>query len=503
MDSSTLAAAANPFGEPTDRDFLDDIEKRTDFWNRKPQLEYIAHRAACEEVSPWGLLLAVQLHRLSAVPPNVVLVKRDGSVGTSLVSGTSLNLFGSLVGETGGGKSVVFRESQDVMPPASRPISDGTGQGLIKSIAETERVVRDSEGNRLAQPYYILRFYKHSLVLHAPEVKTLNAEFAREGSKTDSLMRQLWSGEVAGMTTGDPDRRVNLPPNMYRISGLWGVQPVNATAILGGADDGTPQRWIWAPAEEYRRLGRTPKRSVPKHPVAFPMPVWNAGANPYGTSGGGLPTELAEGDPLPAPIWVQWSPQMSVDIAYLRKERDKLRDRDPYAVITPDMRDAEHRSTMESHLLLTRIKLAAVLGTLWGHNSPDDEDWALSEIQMEVSKRELAGVWQRCTEARATEIVTRGAEKGAEMHAASAERDKLDDHDVYKLADHLWGLLAERPMLNRELRSKLSTSRRKQMKSAVDILEAQNRVAVDGNNFYWATANGIPLPPHLASQFRM
>jgi hypothetical protein len=192
---------------------------------------------------------------------------------------------------------------------------------------------------------------------------------------------------------------------------------------------------------------------------------------------------------------------MTVDIAYLKRQRDNLRDRDPYAVITPEMQDAEHRSTMESHLLLTRIKLAAVIGTLWGHTSPDDEDWELSEIQMEVSKRELAGVWRRCLEARSKEIVTRGIERGTEMHAASAQRDKMDDNDVYALAEHLWRCLAERPMTNRDLRNKLSNSRRKQMKPAIDILEAQNRLSVDRNNLYWATTGGVPLPPHLASQF--
>jgi hypothetical protein len=288
---------------------------------------------------------------------------------------------------------------------------------------------------------------------------------------------------------------------MYRIAGLWGVQPVNATAILAGAEDGTPQRWIWAPAEEYRRGGRTPSRIAPNGTVTFPMPVWNPGSNVYGTSGGDLPLELAEDDPLPAPIWVGWSPKMTVDIAYLKRQRDNLRDRDPYAVITPEMQDAEHRSTMESHLLLTRIKLAAVIGTLWGHTSPDDEDWELSEIQMEVSKRELAGVWRRCLEARSKEIVTRGIERGTEMHAASAQRDKMDDNDVYALAEHLWRCLAERPMTNRDLRNKLSNSRRKQMKPAIDILEAQNRLSVDRNNLYWATTGGVPLPPHLASQF--
>lgn len=495
--------AENPFGEPTTRDFLDEIEHTTDFWNRKPQLQDIAWRAALEGVSPWGMLLAVELHRLSQIPPTVVLVKRNGSRGRSLVAGTSLNMFGGLVAVTGGGKSVIFRESQEIITPVMRPIPDGTGQGLVKAIAETEKRTRDKDGKLLPIPYYITRFNRHSLVVHAPEIKSLNAEFEREGSKTDSVMRSLWSGETTGMTTGDRERRVALPPNTYRIAGLWGVQPVNATSVLSGVDDGTPQRWVWAPAEEYRRGPRTPSR-IPSQGCTYPVPVWQVGGNPYGVSGGELPMELSDADPLPAPIWVDWSPQMKTDILAARAARDELLNRDPYVVISDDQAAAEHKMLMESHLVLTRIKLAAALGFLWGHTSPDDQDWELSGVQLEVSRGELAGVWQRCEESHSERMLRLGRDRGMSTHYARQTVAELETAELHEHADRLFKKLAKAkiPANRNWLTQNLSSAQRKNVNKIINILETQGRIWINHDNaMYHAVLNGAPVgwtPPEGA-----
>lgn len=497
----SVAHAPNPFGEPLTREWLTELEVRTDFWNRNPQLQYIAAAAAREEVSAWGLLLAVTLHRLSHISPTVVLAKKDGSFGNSLVSGTSLNMFGALVGDSGSGKSVIFREASEIMPPFSRPVADGTGQGIVKSFIETERVTKDEDGNPLGSPVYVTRFLRHSLTLHAPEIKTLNAEFERSGSKTDSMLRSLWVGETVGMTTGEKDRRASLPANLSRICGLWGVQPVNATAILAGVADGTPQRWIWAPAEEFRRGARAPQRTQPPATVHFPMPVYSPGQNPFGVSGGQLPEVLLDTDPLPDPEWVLWSPQMHVDIKTLRAERDALRDRDPYAPVTPELVAAEHRLLMESHLILTRIKLAAGLGTLWGHTSPTDEDWELAGIQLEVSNRELAGVWVRTEEAKEEATKEAGRRRGLEAFYADESRSVEVKNEIERLADKLWQKLAVCPLTNKAARAAVPSDKRKLFRDITEFLENQGLLAIDSNNMYWALWKGTPLPQNMASQF--
>ena len=258
-----LGDDANPFGEVIDRNLLDDIEA-TGFWDTTPQLQLIAERAAQKRVSAWGLLAVCLAHRASHVPPNVVIVERDGSVGTNnvLSEGTSANGFYGLVARPGGGKSVTFRLGSSLIPPNGMPLPDGTGQGLVKAISETVKITKDEEGKPLKEPYMVTRFHRHSLTLHAPEVKTLNAEFAREGTKTASILRSMWVGETLGMTNADKERNASIPANMARIIGIWGVQPQNAVAILDQSGDGTPQRFLWAPAEEYRRGARAPRRGL-------------------------------------------------------------------------------------------------------------------------------------------------------------------------------------------------------------------------------------------------
>lgn len=493
----------NPFGEPIDRDFLDYVETSTDFWNRKPQLQLIAEIAAREEISPWGLLLSTQIHQLSNVEPTVVLVKRSGSKGTILSDGTSLNMFGALTAPTGGGKSATFREANGLVVPRMHPIADGTGQGIVKAFAETEKVTHDEDKKRLDDPYYVTRYFTHSVVVHAPEINTLNAEFMREGSKTASMMRSLWVGEIVGSTTGDITRRVTLIPNTYRIGGLWGVQPVNAAGLLAGADDGTPQRWVWAPAEEFRVGSRThPARTPAPSNTRFPLPQFNPNTSLFGPSGGELPQTIDKNTQLPAPIWVEWSPKMYADITSLRADQQRAKDRDPYAPITPEQRDLLHRVTMESHMVLSRIKMAAALGFLWGHASPDDEDWDLSEAQMEVSRRELAGAWLRANEAKYDALTDKGTQRGVEMYAANVERDTRQHDDDRKLADEVWKILAKQPLTTTALKSKMSSSKRGRLSSVLDILEEQHRYVLASNGLHWAVRDGMVLPAEMMNQFR-
>lgn len=162
------ATPSTPFGDPIDRQGIYEIEASTDFWNRKPQLQLIYAAAMDERISPWGLLAAVMAHRLSHVPPTVVLVKANGKEGPSLASGTSLNTFVGLVAPPGGGKSVTFRLASELMPPKDIPLADGTGQGIVKAMAERKKITKDDEGKTLDNPYMVTRFHRHSLTLHAP-----------------------------------------------------------------------------------------------------------------------------------------------------------------------------------------------------------------------------------------------------------------------------------------------------------------------------------------------
>lgn len=477
------ATPSTPFGDPIDRQGIYEIEASTDFWNRKPQLQLIYAAAMDERISPWGLLAAVMAHRLSHVPPTVVLVKANGKEGPSLASGTSLNTFVGLVAPPGGGKSVTFRLASELMPPKDIPLADGTGQGIVKAMAERKKITKDDEGKTLDNPYMVTRFHRHSLTLHAPEVTTLNAEFAREGSKTGGMMRSLWVGETVGMTNADSERNAVLPANMARLCGIWGVQPRNATAIMAQADDGTPQRFLWVPVRDRRRNHPEflTNVSAPPPNTTFPFPVF--GTTPPGIAmGSSLPLELRDDDPLPDPTWVHWSTDMEATVAANANAFDELMDAyEDYDELPPEVEAETNRLTMAAHLLLMRIKLAASLGFLWGNAEPDNMDWYLSGALLELSMGEAAGVWKRCESEREREAAERGKSRGIELDAADVSRNLARSARIEGVAASVYTVLARiGGSTEKGLKRHITASKRPYIRDALHHLEDQGRANYDG-----------------------
>lgn len=474
----------NPFGEPTDGDLLDDIETTTNFWNAKPQLQRI-HQVARSEgrMSPWGLLVAVMAHRLSQIPPNVVLVRRNGKEGKTLAGGTSLNTYVAEVSPPSGGKTATMSAAKELVPPLGGTIADGTGQGIVKAFAETVKVSKDEEGKPLDTPYLVTRFFRHSVTIHADEVATLNAEFAREGSKTGGMLRSLWIGSDVGMTNADRDRNVSIPANMARLAAIWGVQPYAAQQIMAQAKDGTPQRFLWVPATECRPSTGCPPVAPPPAGTEFPFPLF--GNTPAQQAMGSvLPHEIrmdADLSDLPDPIWVHWSPQMTADILAFQAEQDAMTNRFPYAAKTPEQQAEADRLVMEGHLLLTRIKIAVCLGFLWGHREPDDLDWWLSGILLEVCVAEAAGVWSVCQEQAKADAEARGHARGIEQNAANEVRDALEEKKFAKWRDRVYQVLAERGELTQSgVEQHLSTAQRKVARELLRALAAEGRAGYDG-----------------------
>jgi len=483
---SDVTPPSTPFGEPLDRAGIHAIESATDFWNRKPQLQLVYHAAMDERISPWGLLGALMVHRLSHIDPTVVLVKANGKEGPTLATGTSLNAFVGLVGKSGGGKSVTFRLASELIPPKDIPLADGTGQGIVKSFAERKKVTKDEEGKPLSTPYMVTRFHRHSLTLHAPEVATLNAEFAREGSKTGGMMRSLWVGETVGMTNADSERNAVLPANMARLGGIWGVQPHNATAIMSQADDGTPQRFLWVPVRDRRRNHPEFLTNVAPPPpmTTFPFPLF--GATPAQQAmGSALPMELRDDDPLPSPTWVHWSSDMAATVSANANAYDELMDAyEDYDELPPEVEAEEKRLTMAAHVLLMRIKLASQLGFMWGNAEPDNMDWYLSGALLELSMGEAAGVWKVCETNRIKEAAERGHTRGIEQDAADVARNLQRDTRIEAVASSVYTVLArERGCTEKGMKRHITASKRAFVRDALRYLEDQGRATYDGNTW--------------------
>ena len=468
---------STPFGDPINNKFITDIETESRIWTLTPQLCFIAAQAAQMEISPWGLLAMMQAHRATHIPPNVVLVDKRGQRGSCLTRGTSLNMFIAATGDTGEGKSDTFSLALTLLRPATTPVATGTGQGILRTVAYTEVRKKDEENKPLDRPQRVTVFRRHEMMIHAPEVVSLNTEFLRDGSQTASILRSVWIGETTGMTNADEDRRLAIPPNMVRVCGAWGVQPVNAGAIIAQASDGTPQRFLWAPCGEFR--DPYPTRKPAPQGVSFPMPVFSTDSS-FGMSD--MPPELTDGgfESLPKPVWVEWSPQMQVEIPKFRAQLRSLRKKEPYEKVTEELANRRKAAQMKSHLLLLAIKQAVENAWLHGRANPDDNDWTVGKAQAAISTAELAGGWQESTEERAKLAAEKGTDQGIARDAAEQTAKQIANSRLHGLAEKIHAYLYEKPHTAGALRERINNPETKQLvESALNFLKKEGRAEIE------------------------
>jgi hypothetical protein len=270
-----------------------------------------------------------------AVPPFLTL--------PPLVGGpASLNLYVGLVGPSGSGKGAAEAVARDAVKVGYlETASIGSGEGIAHLFA---RRVRPK-----GQPSYVERTAEAVLFV-VPEVDTLKALDARQGSTLFPELRKGWVGEPLGFAYADPDKRLPIDAHTYRLGLLVGIQPDRAGVLLDDADAGTPQRFVWLPATD---------------PAA---------------------PDLAPPDPAPWP----WSPASLVGVSGPMPVCSGARD---YIDADRLARVRDHRDqALDAHAALARLKVAAALALLEGRAAVLEHDWHLAAVIMGVSDRTRAAV---------------------------------------------------------------------------------------------------------------
>lgn len=483
----------NPFGELFTWKWLTKFEKDTSVWTRTPQLQAIAATADAEEVSRWGLLMQVMQNRATHIDPTHVLVRRTGLPASDLAGGVSLSYYVLNVGDSGGGKSQVVTAASELVKPHYVGLPDGTGQGITKTFASSELVRKDENGELLPQPLQRTIFNQHIVHITADEVTTLNSEIRREGSKTSGFLCSMWIGATTGTLTGEKERRVILPANMYRLHATWGAQPENCDGIFERYLDGFPQRFVLTFVEDSRARSDVPPVAMPSGSPEqlFPHPVFNPGQNPFGTS---LPIEFTQGDPLPIPTWITWnsSPALQKWVRDTFAARRAAREGIDPGQETEEQKRAIRETGMASHMVLTTIKTATVVAWLHGRCEPTDLDFEIALLIMEVSKRWSAVVWKKLADVAAKTNADLGTSRGQQR---VAELEFLDARDVKlkkEIIDWCWmKLAAEGPKLKSQLQH--GSDRKKKMIPAAlneECAKPNPRIFVDDGGMCYAVYNG-------------
>jgi hypothetical protein len=294
------------------------------------------------------------------------------------------------VGPSGAGKTTAKDIAADALDVGEVIIrTPGSGEGIA------HQYVRRSKDD--------LERTATAIMFVESEVDTLAGLISRQGSVLGSALRGAFDGGQLGYAFSDPTKRLVVEPHTYRLTLVVGVQPQRAAPLLEDDGAGTPQRFLWLPAEDPNAPDECPAEP---EPLTWDDPTWMPSGvfNPAG----------------PIPVCEQ-----------ARKEIDDDR------LIRLRGKAAE---TLDGHSLLTRLKIAAALGLLDGHLGVDDEDWRLAGELMRVSDDtrrsisiEMASTKRKLNRARAEAEADRNIIVGERVVDAALTRvstrivDKLTD----------------------------------------------------------------------------
>lgn len=381
-----------------------EITSDEEFWNARRTLRHIHTFARSRRVAPWATLGATLATVVAATEPNAQLPPTIGSYA-------SLNLFVGLVGPPGTGKDAARKVAAEAveLPRDAKFLTApiGSGEGLAHMFMR--------EGKEGAEQV------NDAALVTIGEIDTLTALVKRQSSTVASQLRQAAMGEQLGFFYVDTAKRMMVPEHRYRLCLLAGIQPKRAGGLLGDADGGTPQRFVWLPAYDPGAPDVAPETP---EPLLWQPPKW---CDAKGRHIGGMYRAAVQ------------FPAVATDMvvaAHLARTRGQ-------------------GEALDGHALLTRLKVAAALAILEGRTWVDEVDWALSGYMMAVSDATREMCLRELAEANRRENV-RQAE--AEATRTIVVQERIDDAAVQRVARSIRRALGRNagPLAHADLRRHLA-----------------------------------------------
>jgi hypothetical protein len=402
-------ASTNGSAPPPDRE--------EDFWTARPVLTHILNFARARRVGPWALLGCVMVRAVGSVTPDLTLPPLVGSAA-------SLNTFLGIVSMSGGGKGAAESAALEAVDLAHIPTyGPGSGEAIGHLF-----YVWDKKAEELRQ-------HTVSAILSAPEIDTLTALKTRQASTLFPELRKAWMGEPLGFAYVDREKRLTIPRHTYRLGLITGIQPGNAAPILEDHSSGTPQRFLWLPADD---PGAPDER--PDDPGTYP--------NPLGTSP----------DRSRRQMRVCETSRAEIDAARVHHLRGNATD------------------ALDGHALLARLKVAAGLAVLDGRTDEITEgDWQLAGLIHAVSDRTRQRVTDTLEQAKAKNNRARAE---AEASRAILVGDRVAEAAVQRVGRAIVRKLdtAHDWVSRSELRGSLASRDRGYFEDAIEALKLSGQV---------------------------
>lgn len=423
----------SPDGDEAPDMFRRIFEVEDDFWTATTALKMVYDTAMARMVSPWAVLCYVSARLLYLVPSSVEL--------PNLIGRGSLNWFGMVVDRSGGGKTAAASAAtelvQPMFPTKILERNPGSGEGIITSYYDPPVPPAKKPTRREA------------VMFTTDEIDALTAMGQRQGGTTLALLRQGFSGSQLGFAYATKGRDLHVEANTYRMTFVMNAQPARCGAIMADHGGGTPQRFMWFPANDFR-ISRA-QADENYAPPGIPIPH---GLALLGRKIIQIPAEARE---------LIWS----------TRERQGKGEANP----------------MDGHAVFCREKFAYALALMDGRVDMGAEDWRLSGIAAEVSSRTREWVQYELAQYQEIEATEQGRIRGVGYAAADEEKA----HQVGKKARRVQDWIIKRlrdigPQTQRELDRAVASRDRAILKGAIDNLVADELIAFNQAENTWVSA---------------
>lgn len=345
-----------PDSASADGDAYAELLRAPGFWAAHPVLAKVRAAAKVRGVAPWAVLGPTLAIAAASITPGVVLPPTIGGEA-------SLNLYVALCGESGSGKSGALAAAREVLAPTGPgavkyvTAAPGTGEGLLGAYVG---VHKDTASGKQT-----MRQYHAAVLLDIDEAKSLAALGDRRGATLVPFLTTMWIGNTVGTLNAEAGRRRHLDPQSYRLAIVTGCQPVHADVLLGDAEGGWPQRWLWLPTFDPDGV-LTDGGGGAIEPTPWPVPGPGTRVDPTDPTGETIIVDRVRVMTLPAEA-------VAAIVAARRKTNRPIG-------------AGAGADDLDGHALLTRAKVAGVLALLLdGALDVTAEHWRLAGVVMAVS----------------------------------------------------------------------------------------------------------------------
>lgn len=364
------------------------------FWQSRPYLTQIRYVADCKGQSPWPMLGWSLIRALHTVPYDVRY--------KSLIGEQALNSLVGISGPTGAGKTISANLVEEhLIFPDNNPekiftktwagrTPPGSGEAMPDFYVEAAPLDKDEEEavffshhrDRLSETH-VWKHPNHAAVFFFDEGGKLESLNSRQGSTVTEYMKEGWSGSEFGRTLAS-GRGIILPKNSYRFACVINTQPKRSGALFTdeAIAGGLQGRFLWFDVTA----------DINRHLVTY-----------------------EDVDPVYIPH-IDWSgvkhirALASMNLAHQQHHWNAL---------------DGHVTDTESHILLTKAKVAVGLAVLDGRVELNDEDWQLAEVIIQHTNETRSTIQEVLKEEYRRSVISDGKRAAVKVGFSEEERNRV------------------------------------------------------------------------------